>query len=134
MPLGHHFNIQQTGVTGRGLNGVVEVELFRRPGSRKFSQPAHRNLDVARTQLNAVVEIFEISPIPNLHRALVFTLAADADPLGVIAVVTEGRGTLGANPFVTAGMAFFLFFKALFEFLDQLFQATQTLDFGFVFL
>ena len=122
MPLGHHFNVQQTSVAGCGLNGVVEVELFRRPCPCKFAQPAHGNFDVPRTQLNAVVEVFEIPPIPDLHRALVFALAANADPLGVIAVVTEGRGTLSANPLVTARVTLLLLFKALLEFLDQFFQ------------
>ena len=89
MPLRHHLDVQQAGIARRRLDRVVEIELFGRARPREFSQPTHGDLDIAGAELDAVIQVFEISPIPDLHRALVFALPTDTNALRVISVVTE---------------------------------------------
>ena len=132
--LRHQLDIEQAGIACGRTNRIVEIEFIGRAGARKFAQPAQRDLDIARTQLDRIVEIFELAPIPDLHRFFVSRFAADAHAFGMITVVAERRGALGANPFVAAVVFLFLLFQALLEFLDQLFQAAQRLDLGFLFV
>ena len=132
--LGHHFDVQQSGVTRRGFNRVVEVELFGCPGAGKFAQTSHGDFDIPRAELDAIVQIFEIPTIPHLHCTLVFTLTADADPLRMEPIIAKGRRALGANPFVATGVPLFLLFKTFLELLNELLKPPQTLDFGLVLL
>ena len=89
MTFGHHLDIQQARVPRGGLDGVVQIQLFSRAGTRKFTEPAHRDFDIAGTQLNPIVEVLEVATIPYLHRAFVFAFTADANTFGVVAIVAK---------------------------------------------
>ena len=51
------------------VDGAVEVQLFRRAFARETAQPPQRHLEIARAELDAVVEIAIVARIPDLHRA-----------------------------------------------------------------
>ncbi len=124
-----HLDVQKAGVAGGVVDGAVDVQLFGRTLARELAQAAQGDLDIARAQLNLVVEVFVLALVPDLHRLpLALAGVADANAFGVVAAGAERAGAAGADPFVAAGMAFFLFFQALFEFLDQLVEATKGLD------
>lgn len=111
------------------VDGAVDVQLFRRALTGELAQAAQGDLDVARAQLNLVVEVLVLALVPDLGRlALALAGVADADALGVEATGAERAGAAGTDPLVAAGVAFLLLFQALLELLDQLVQATQGLD------
>src|SRR5690606_5094283 len=86
--------------------------------------------DVARAELDRVVEVAELALVPHLHRrAVAGRVTPDADALGVRAIVAEGRAAAGTDPFVAALMAAFLLLEALAEGLHQLVPA-ELLEFG----
>jgi hypothetical protein len=94
------------------------------PLAGKAAQAAQGDLDVARAEIDAVVEIAEFALFPDLDRRAV---AADSPPMrmpsGCVAAVAEGRGAAGADPFAAAGVAFLLLGQTLFELLHQLVPA-----------
>ena len=111
------------------LDGAVEVELVGRAGAGEFAQPAQRDLDVAGAELDVAGEIPELALVPDLHGAEIAVLVlADAHAFGIIAVGAERRGAGGADPFLAALMAAFLFGEPLAQRLQKLFQAAHRLD------
>src|SRR5947209_3728791 len=114
MPLGAHVDVEIALVRG-ALDGVVEIELVGRAGARELAQPAQRDLDVARAELDLVVEVLELAPVPHLHGAAMLALAADAYALRIVAGVAERRGAAGADPFLAALVTALLFFEALLQ-------------------
>ncbi|EXF47340.1 hypothetical protein BAY1663_00011 [Pseudomonas sp. BAY1663] len=95
----------------------------------ELAQAAQGDLDVARAQLDLVVEVLVLALVPDLDRlALALAGVADADALGVVAARAERAGTAGTDPLVAAGMALLLFLETFLEFLDQLVQASERLD------
>ena len=75
-----------------------------------------------------VVEVRELAPVPDLHRAAVAALAADADALRVVAGVAEGRRAAGADPPVAALVAALLLLEAPAQRLHQRVPAAERLD------
>src|SRR5690554_6335584 len=116
MPLRNHLQVEVTGVTGGGADGVIHMPLIGRHLSSRVTQPAQGHLDVANAQGDAVVQVFEFAFCPDLNRpALTTVFLADAETLGVVAVGAEWRGATRSNPLVATGMAFFLLFHAFLE-------------------
>jgi hypothetical protein len=107
--LGAHHDVEPAGVARRGGDGAVEVEFVLGAFAGEAAQAAQRDLDVARAELDRVVEVAVLAVLPDLdRRAVAGRLAADADALGVVAAVAEGRGAAGADPLAAALVAFLL--------------------------
>src|SRR5262249_58788130 len=103
--LGAHEDVERAFVGG-AVDGAAEVEPLRRAGAGELAQAAERDLDVARAELDLVVEVLELAPIPHLHGTEVaVAVLADAHAFGVVAVGAEGRGPGGADPFLAALVA-----------------------------
>src|SRR5262249_7547095 len=120
---------------GSALDGAVEVELLRRTGAGELAQPAQRNLDVAGAELDLVVEVLELAPVPDLHGTEVAVpVLADAHALGVVAVGAAGRGAGGAVPFLAALGAPLLLAHALAKKPEQLVQPADRLDLSLLLL
>ena len=127
-PLGAHVDVE-VGLLRCRADGVLEVEFFRRALSREFSQAPQRNLDVARAELDRIVEVLVFALVPDLDRAAVArALLADADALGIEPVGPERGRAAGADPLVAALVALLLLLKALFQRLHELFPAAEGLD------
>src|SRR5947207_14699079 len=107
-----HVDVEIALVRG-ALDGVVEIELVGRAGAGELAQPAQRDLDVARAELDGIVEVLELAPVPHLHGAAMLALAADADAFRIVAGIAERRGAGGADPFLSALVAALLFLEAL---------------------
>ena len=89
--LGPHQQVEPARVARGGGDGAVQVQFFGCAFAREATQPAQRDLDVACAELDRVVEVAELALVPHLDcRAVAGGLAADADALGVGAVVAEG--------------------------------------------
>ena len=71
VPLRHQLQIEPAGIVRGRFDGAVEIELVGRPLARELPQPAQRQLDVAGAELDRVVEIAELAPVPHLDRAAV---------------------------------------------------------------
>src|SRR6516164_7548705 len=98
-------------------------------------QPPQRELDVASAELNGVVQIAELAPVPDLDSAAVAALLlADAHPLRVVAVGTKRRGAGGTDPFAAALVPCFLLGKTPAQRLHQPFPAAERLDQLLLFL
>src|ERR1700751_5759277 len=92
-PFGHEFEIEQARVVRGGLHGAAVIALFGGPLTCKFLQPPQRKLDVARTQLDGIVEIAKLAAVPDLDRTPVAPLLlTDAHAFGIVPISTEGRG------------------------------------------
>ena len=101
----------------------------RRAVARELAQPAQRDLDVARAELDVVVEVLEFALVPDLDRAAVAALVlADAHAFGIVAVGAERRGAGRADPFAAALVALLLLRETLLQRLHQLVPAAQRLD------
>ena len=117
---------------GGGADGAVQIKLLRRPVTRPFAQAAQGHLDVARSELHAVIKVAVFALVPDLDCAAIARfLLAYAHALGVVAVGTEGRGAGRAYPFAAALMALLLFLETFFQCLHQFFPAAHGLDQGF---
>ena len=53
------------------------------PVAGEAAQPAQGDLDVARAELDLIVEVPEFRVFPDLDRRAVLALSADADALGM---------------------------------------------------
>ena len=85
VPLRHHTQIEKTGVAGGLVDRIVEVELVGRPLAGKFSEAPERNLDVAGTELNRIVEIPVLAFIPDFDgAAMARAPLADAHAFGIV--------------------------------------------------
>src|SRR5690606_33432260 len=101
----------------------------------EFPQPPQGHLDVARAELDRVVEVAVLALVPDLDGAAVAALLLpDADALGVVAVGAEGRGAARADPLVAALVPALLLLEALLERLHELLPAAERLDLLFLLL
>ena len=108
-----HENVEIAFV-GAALDGAVKIEFLGRPGAGELAKPTQRDLDVARAELDLVVEVFEFAPVPNFDGAEVAALILpDAHAFGIVPVSAEGRGPGGADPLVAALVPPLLLFHAL---------------------
>jgi hypothetical protein len=71
VPLRNHTNIEQSGVSRRFINSVIEIQLIGRALTREFPETAQRNLDVACPQFDRIIEVSIISLVPHLDGASV---------------------------------------------------------------
>src|SRR6202011_1059257 len=68
VPLRYELEVEHTAVARRGVDRAVEIELLGRPLARELAQLAQRELQVARTELDRVVEVAIFAPLPDLQR------------------------------------------------------------------
>ena len=116
---------------GGAPDGGAEVELVCGALAGPAAQAAQRELDVAGAELDGVVEVAELAPVPDLDRAAVPALVlADAHALGVEAEGAERRGAGGADPLRAALVAALLLAQPLGQGLHQLLEAAERLDLG----
>ncbi len=67
--------------------------------AREPAQPAQRDLDVARVELDVAVEVAKRALVPDLDRAArAAAVLPDPDALRVVAVCAEGTRAAGADP------------------------------------
>ena len=69
--LGPHHQVQPARVARGGGDGAIEIQFVGRTLARKTAQAAQRDLDVARAQLDRIVEIAKLALVPDLDRAAV---------------------------------------------------------------
>ena len=75
---------------GGGVDGAGQVELLGGALAHPAAQPLQRDLDVAGAELDAVVEIPELAPVPDLHRALWLLSSSRCTP-SIVAIGAEGE-------------------------------------------
>ena len=93
VPLRDHLDVEIARVARRRADRVGQVELDRGALAGELAQPAQRDLDVARAELDRVVEVLELALVPDLDGAAVAVLVlADAHAFGIVAVGAERRG------------------------------------------
>src|SRR6185503_20572111 len=93
-----HVDIE-VALVGGALDGAVEIELVGRALARELAQAPQRHLDVARAQLDLVVEVLVLALVPDLDGPVVAVgLLADAHTGRVVAVGTVWRCAAGADP------------------------------------
>src|SRR5690348_10759030 len=110
--LGQQLEIEPAGILRRRADRVVEIQLQRRAFARELPETPQRELDVARAELDAIVEILELALVPHFDGAMVAALfLADAHAFGVVAIGSVRRGTFGADPFIAALVALLLLSK-----------------------
>ena len=126
-PLRPHDHVQIALARGAG-HGGVQVQLVGGAGAGESAQPAQGHLDVARAQLDGVVQVFELAALPHLDRAALPPGSTDADAFRVVAAVAEGAGPARADPFGAALVALLLLGQPLAQRLHQLVEAAQRLD------
>src|ERR1700682_5114053 len=133
--LRHQVQIEPAGVFRGAVDGRGEVELLGYALARETAQPPQRNLDVARVELDRVVEIAKRPLVPDLDRAAIAAFfLADADTFRVVAVRAEGAGTRGADPLRAALVTAAVLLEPGFKRLHQLVPAAECLDESLVFL
>ena len=133
-PLGPRHHVEPA-LLGGGPDGAVEVELLGGAVSGPAAQAAQRDLDVAGSDFDRVVEVAKLALVPDLDGAAVAALVlADAHALGVVAVSAEGRGPGRADPLAPALVAALLLAEALAQGLHQLVEAAERLDLGALLL
>ena len=99
VPLRHQLQVERPGIVRRRADRVRQIEFRRRALPREPPQPAQRQLDVARADLDVVVQVAELAPVPHLHRAAMAGLVlADPHAFGIVAIRPERRGPRGADP------------------------------------
>src|SRR6266571_4212264 len=124
-----HVQVEPAGVPSGLVDRGVEVELFRRAFARELAQPSQRHLDVARAELDRIVQVAVFALVPYLYGAAAArAVLADANPLRVVAVGAERGGARGADPLVAALVPAFLLLEAFLERLHEFFPAAQRLD------
>src|SRR4051794_24164366 len=122
-PLRPHMHVEIT-VVGGFLDGGVEIEFIGRASAGKFAQPPQRDLDVADTEFDIAVEVFELAAVPNFHRAEIpVLLLPDPHAFRVVTVRAERRGAGGTDPFVAALMPALLLLQSLPKRLHELVPA-----------
>ena len=128
MALGLKLEIEQTRIARGRIDGAVEIELVCRTLARKAPQLAQRDLDVARAELDRVVEVAELALLPDLDGAAIAARATDADAFGVEAAVAERRRPARADPLVATGVPLLLLAQPLLQRLHELVPAAERLD------
>src|SRR6185312_17503724 len=110
------LQIEPAGVACGGADRVVEIKFQRRAFARELPESPQGQLDVARAELDTIVEILEFALVPDLERAVVAAFfLADAYAFGIVAIGTVRRGAFGADPFIAALMALFLLGETLLQ-------------------
>ena len=113
---------------------AVEIELVGCAGARELAQAPQRDLGVARAELERIVEVLELAPVPDFHGTVIAVLVlADAHAGRIVAMGAERRGATRADPFVAALVATLLFGETLAQALHQLLVA-ERLDLRFLLL
>src|SRR5207248_3365850 len=113
----------------RALDGCVEIELLGHALACEAAKPSERDLDIARVELDRVVEVRERPLVPDFDRASAATaLLADANAFGVVAVRAKRPRTRGADPFRSALMALALLGEPLPQRFHELVPAAQGFD------
>ena len=108
---------------------VVEIELLGHALARKLAEPPQRDLDVARADLDAVVEVPEFALVPDFHGAAMLRFfLPDADAFRVVAVRAERARARGADPLGAALVPPLLLFEPLLQRLHELVPAAERLD------
>jgi hypothetical protein len=82
-PLGNELQVEPAGVARRRLDRAVEVELLGRALAGEAAQAPQRELEVARVELDGVVEVAELALLPHLDRAAVAALLPMRMPSGL---------------------------------------------------
>ena len=119
--LGDEVQVEPARVLGGPFDGRIEIELLRDAFAREASQASQRDLDVARIELDRVVEIAEGPLVPDFDGASVApAFLPDADALRVVPVRAERARPCRADPFRAALMATALLLQALLQRLHQL--------------
>ena len=127
-PFGPGLHVE-IAVLGGGVDGAGQVELLLGALAHPAAQALQRDLDVARAELDRIVEIAELAPVPHLYRAPVAAFVlADAHAFGIVAIGAERRGARGADPFRAALVPALLFLEPLPQRLHQLLEAAECLD------
>ena len=125
-----HLDVEEA-LLGGGLDGVVEGKFLGGARAGEAAQAAQRDLDGARADLDGVVVVLEVAPVPDLHRAAVAApVLADAHAFRVVAVGAERGGAGRADPFGSALVAALLLGEPLLQRLHQLLEAAERLDLG----
>ena len=131
--LGNQLDVEIAGIC-RGFDGVIKVEHVGLAIAGEFAQAAQGHFDVARAQLNTVIEVFIVALVPDFDGLEVFVFVlADANAFRVVAVGAKGRGAARADPFIATFVALVLFFEALFQLLHNFFPAAERFDLGLFF-
>jgi len=76
------------------VRGALDVLSRSSSSGRRcgeLAQTAQRHLDVARAELDLIVEVLELASIPDLHGAAVLALAADTDAFGIVTALPNGE-------------------------------------------
>src|SRR6202007_2981065 len=68
-PLGNEVQVEPAGIFGGAFDRRVEVDLLRPAFAREAPEPPQRDLDIARIELDRVVEIAEGPLVPHLDGA-----------------------------------------------------------------
>ena len=101
---------------GRSFDGAIEIQFFRRACASEFPQAAQCQFDIARAQLDLIIEILEFAPIPYLDRAKIAVgILAYANAFWIVAIGSVRRGAGGPNPFRSALVAALLLRQSLAE-------------------
>ena len=129
VPLGPHADVEPALARG-AVDRLVEVELLGGALAGEAAQAAQRDLDVAGAELDLVVEVAELALVPDLDRAALAALAADADALGIVALIAERRGAAGADPLAAALVPPLLLLEPLLQRRHDLFPRAERLDLG----
>ena len=130
-PLGDHLDVEIARVARRRADGVGHVELDLGALARELAQAAQCQLDVARADLDGVVEVLVLALVPHLDRtALAVLVLADAHAFRVETVGAERRGAGRADPLAAALVALLLLLETLLQRLHQLLPAAHRLDLG----
>ena len=128
MALRDHADVQDACVPGRLIDRVLEVELVCRALTGKSPEPSKRDLDIARAELQLVVQISILTSVPHLGcPAVPRALLADANAFRVIAIGAERRGSRRADPFVAALVPPFLLRKAFTQRFHQFLEPAKRL-------
>src|SRR5438552_10129754 len=126
--LGDEVQVEPTRILGGPFDGRIEIELLRDAFAREASQASQRDLDVARIELDRVVEIAEGPLVPDFDGASVApAFLPDADAFRVVAVRAERARPGRADPLRAALMAATLLLQALLQRLHQLVPTTERL-------
>src|SRR5882757_3772977 len=99
--------------------------MLERALARELAQLAQRHLDIARAELELIVQIAIVTSVPNLHAlafalivvltilVLVLTPLVHAHPFGVVTMDTKGGRAVRTNPFIAAGVPALLLTQSL---------------------
>src|SRR5690349_9661070 len=91
--------IEPAGVACRAADRPLEVELVGNTFARETAQPAQRNLDVARVELDIAIEVAKRSLVPHPHRAARAAICANANAFGIETVGAEPARATRTDPF-----------------------------------